>query len=259
MATDKASLLDHPLVSGSVFAPRRNEVRDVFLVDCEGARLACYRRVVDPDAGTLLHFHGNGETVSDYATDFADFFAGMAVNVCFAEYRGYGGSTGSPTLTALLRDAECVFQVLAVPEERVAVYGRSLGSVCAVELAGRHSRLAGVIVESGIADVLSRIQARITADKLGCTEAELAAEVRRSFDHRAKLAGYRGPLLVIHAEKDGLIDRSHADRLHAWAGGADKRLLIFQKGNHNTVVLSNLVEYQREVSSFLSRIGLTAR
>ena len=49
----------------------------------------------------------------------------------------------------------------------------------------------------------------------------------RYFNHRAKLASYRGPLLVLHADQDDLLDAAHARRLCSWGGGVDKRLMLF--------------------------------
>jgi pimeloyl-ACP methyl ester carboxylesterase len=65
-----------------------------------------------------------------------------------------------------------------------------------------------------------------------------------------------GPLLVLHADHDQFLDRSHAERLHAWGGGSDKRLVVFPEGNHNTILHANYVEYLREVSEFLRQTGV---
>ena len=46
----------------------------------------------------------------------------------------------------------------------------------------------------------------------------MIAEVERHFDHKKKLSSYNNPLLILHTENDGLIDISHAERNHQWAG-----------------------------------------
>jgi pimeloyl-ACP methyl ester carboxylesterase len=251
-------LLDHPVLSQRLFFPRRDRPADPFLVECGGAQLACLRRARHPGAGTLLHFHGNGEVVADYAGDFADGVLDLGVNVCFAEYRGYGASDGTPALAAMLDDGEHILDALGLPAERVAAFGRSLGSLYAVELARRRPGLAGLVLESGIADVMDRLLVRVTAEELGCTDEELEAEVGRQFDQRAKLGRYRGPLLVLHTEHDGMLDRSQAERLHAWGGGADKELVVFPHGNHNSILLANRDAYLEVLGAFLRRVGLVA-
>lgn len=250
-------IVDHPLISRQIFYPRPSDVESTLAVDVPGARLACFYHHRYANAGVLLHFHGNGEMAADYAEGYAEFFLRMGANVCFAEYRGYGGSTGVPALGAMLGDGERIVQALGVPPERVVAFGRSLGCVYAMELARRLPRLAGLILESGMADLLDDLTPPVDeADQLGCTAEELLAEIRTHFDFRAALEVYHGKLLVLHADQDAWIPRSHAERLHAWGGGSDKKLVIFPDGDHNTILFANVIEYVAEVTGFLRRAGI---
>jgi len=52
----------------------------------------------DKAAQVILFFHGNGEIVSDY-NDYGPVYSNMGINVLPVDYRGYGRSTGSPTVT----------------------------------------------------------------------------------------------------------------------------------------------------------------
>jgi pimeloyl-ACP methyl ester carboxylesterase len=243
--------LDRPDVSEQVFYPRRTTLEPPLFVDVDGARLACYIHHHHPEAGMVLHFHGNGELASEYSAGYASLFLGLGVNVCFAEYRGYGLSTGRPALLAMLPDGERVVQALGVPPGRLIAFGRSLGSLYAAELARRLPGLAGLILDSGVADLLDSGLLEDFADEPGVVD-----EVRQWFDQRAKLATYRGRLLVLHAAQDDLLPASHAERLHAWGGGADKRLVLFDDGNHNTILFANLAAYVRELGDFLRRAGV---
>ena len=250
-------LVDHPLISHRVFSPRPTNLEPTCRVDVEGAHLGCYSFRRHSQAGTVLYFHGNGELAAEYATGSAEFFLCLGVNVCFAEYRGYGASTGTPTLGAMLGDGERIVRALGVPAERLVVFGRSLGSVYAIELARRLPQIAGLILESGIADVYETWPvADSTLERCGFTRGELRQEAATHFDHRAKLQGYEGPLLVLHSAYDQLLDRTHAERLHNWGGGSDKRLVVFPNGNHNTILSANYMEYVREVAQLLRRAGV---
>jgi hypothetical protein len=182
----------------------------------------------------------------------------IGVNACFAEYRGYGLSSGSPSLTAMLGDGEQIVRALGVPVERLVVYGRSLGSIHAIELVQRFPRIAGLVLESGIADLLERLLLRVTPSDLNTSEAGLAEEVSRHFDHQAKLSRYRGSLLVLHARNDLILDPSHGKRLHDWGSGTDKELVIFPEGDHNSLITANFVEYQKSLKAFLQRVGVVS-
>src|SRR6185503_9648078 len=112
-AKTRRSILDHPTLSRRYFCPRRDAPPDIFWVDCEEARLACVYVAPHPEALTVVHFHGNGEVVADYLPEFAADLTALGVNVLFAEYRGYGASSGEPGLAHILDDVPAI--VKAVP------------------------------------------------------------------------------------------------------------------------------------------------
>jgi pimeloyl-ACP methyl ester carboxylesterase len=251
------SLLDHRLLASRLFFPRKDRIPDPFLVTAADGetQLACFRASPHRRAPTLLHFHGNGEVVADYLPDMADEFTRLGVNVLFAEYRGYGMSTGSPALEAVLDDAACILAALGESPTDVILFGRSLGSLFAIDLASKHPDVRGLVLESGIADPLDTVLSRVTPAELGVSRSELAAAVADRLDHQAKLGCYAGPLLVLHAANDRLVLRSHAERNFAWAAtpAAEKELVLFPRGNHNTIFLSNYDEYTEALRRFLAR------
>lgn len=253
-------ILDHPLLASRYFLPRNGEMEGVLFVPAADgkSRLGCFRASpYDSDrALTVLHFHGNAEIVPDYVPAMVNVLNSLGVNVLFAEYRGYGMSTGSPSLNGMLDDAECVFQTLGVPASQIVAFGRSLGSLFAVEVAGRHPGIGGLILESGIAEPLDPAITRVSAEDLGASADELTAAVAERVDQHAKLARYGGPLLVMHTAFDMLIPRVHAERLREWGGApaADKRLVVFEKGDHGTIYAVNQAKYQAELAGFFGRI-----
>jgi uncharacterized protein len=255
-AMDFSAVLDHPLISQQVFFPRPSGVTPTLRVDVGGIELGCYLRRIDPEACTVLYFHGNGELAAECDRYYSAMFTDMGINVCFAEYRGYGASGGTPTLAGMLGDGERIVEALGVPPERVIAFGRSLGSLYAVELARRLPKLGGLVIESGIADVLDLWPLEKVVAYIGGDAVEITRAITACLDQRTKLEGYTGPLLVMHAIDDQLLEPSHAERLHAWGGGTDKRLVIFPQGNHNSIFAANATKYLSEVRSFLRKVQL---
>jgi pimeloyl-ACP methyl ester carboxylesterase len=167
-------------------------VDDPFIVEVDGAELTCYRKVIDPDGYTVVHFHGNGESVSDYVPDLADVFARMGLNSLFVEFREYGGSTGEAQLVAMLGDGAAAIAAAGVVPEKVIAFGRSIGSLYAIELAHRHPEIGGLIIESGIADPAERFLTYADLAATGIDESDVVAELKRHFNHNRKLSGYGG-------------------------------------------------------------------
>jgi hypothetical protein len=244
-------ILDHPIIGERYFFPRPTPPPDPFTVESGEQELVCARHIVDPSARTMVHFHGNGEVVADYLPGFVEMIEGvLGWNVFFAEYRGYGGSTGRPGLGALLEDVPAIHEAVGRSPSEIVVFGRSVGSIPAIEYAARYPDIGGLVLESGIADPLERVLLRASPSELGVTREELEAQARHHLDHREKLSGYAGPLLVMHARGDHLVDVTHAERNYSWAGGDRRELVLFDRGDHNSIFAANRRAYLEALRSF---------
>lgn len=251
------TILDHPVITQRVFFPRPAVSQPTLRIDVGGAELGCHVRHADSAALTVIYFHGNGELAAECDLYFGGMFTDLGVNVCFAEYRGYGASGGKPALTGMLGDGERIVTALGVPPEQVVAFGRSLGSLYAVELARRLPQLGGIVLESGIADALDIWPLGEVVAQVGCNAADITEANSTCLNQRIKLQGYTGPLLVMHTANDQLVDPSHAQRLHTWGNGADKRLVLFPRGNHSTIFAANATNYRSEIRRFLRDIKPT--
>ncbi len=248
------SILDLPMISGRYLFPQTRRVADAEMIDVGDAKLACFRRTVNFDGLTLVHFHGNGEAVADYVPDMAEKFADLGLNSFFVEYRGYGDSTGDARLVAMLGDGERAMKEAGIDPARTIAMGRSIGSLYAIELVSRVPSIAGLILESGIADPYERFLTKADVARSGFSEQEMLAETKLHFHHKKKLLKYSNPMLVMHTENDGIVDITHAERLHKWASSRQKRLVRFSRGDHNTIFATNQNDYLAAIATLAKTI-----
>lgn len=249
-----ATLLDHPIVSSRYFFPRNEVFTNPYWVDAaDGSRLGCYYQAEHPAAKTVVYFHGNGEIVADYLPGFAEWIAQAGYNLLLAEYRGYGMSTGRPTLVSMLEDVSAILTQLGIPEEQIVLFGRSIGSLHAVHGVYRHPRIAGLILESGVADLTQRFFQRVDPVELGVVRQEVVRALRQHFDYAAKLAGFQGQTLILHTRLDELVPVRHAELLHA-AAPEPKTLHVFERGGHNDIFYWNREAYMQLVEQFLATL-----
>lgn len=247
--------LDHPLISQRYFFPRPTRPPEPFEVQgADGVVLQCARHEHDPAAPWVVFFHGNGEVVADYWPDWAELFARMGVNTFFAEYRGYGGSTGTPALTAMLDDVPLLVEAVGAPPSQLIFFGRSIGALYAVEAAHRFPGAAGLVLESGVADLLERVLLRVSPEDIGTTHEGLQREVRDRFNHRLKLRAFTAPALILHAIQDDLVAPSHAERHHTWLGSQERRLLLLPRGDHNSIFFANASAYVTALQEFFALV-----
>ena len=248
-----SELLDHPIISERYFFPRTAPIPRPFLVECDGATLACSYHQIAADGFTIVHFHGNGEVVADYLHGFPELIGRMACNCFLAEFRGYGGSTGRPQLGRMLADVQPTIAAIQQPIDKLILFGRSVGSLFAIKAAELFPDVAGLILESAIADPLERLLLRVHPEELGTSPAGLAKAVCAAMNTRQIMARFNRPTLILHTRHDGLIDASHAERLAEWCGGP-VRLKIFPQGSHNDIMYVNGQQYFALIDEFLQSL-----
>ncbi|MBN2398468.1 MAG: alpha/beta fold hydrolase [Deltaproteobacteria bacterium] len=254
--------LDRPEILNFLFYPRREDgpsgtggtVHDLRIpVEGQvtvGARL----HHAGEAASTILFFHGNGEIVADY-DDLGPLYVRKGINFLPVDYRGYGRSTGTPTVTAMMRDCHTIFAYVRnwLAEEGytgpVIVMGRSLGSASALELAAHYrDRIAGLIIESGFAYLMPLLRLiGVSPAGMGITEEDGSHNIE-------KIRTFDGPTLIIHAQFDQIIPLSDGEALYEASAAEDKRLLVIPGADHNTIFIRGFQEYMVAIGDFLARI-----
>lgn len=178
----------------------------------------------------------------------------MGANLLLAEFRGYGMSNGEPGLVTMLDDVRLIVEASGVPPERIIFFGRSLGSLYAMHGLSLYPQAAGLIIESGLADPLERILVRIEPRNVGASMEALQAAVKKHLNQKQKIETFKRQVLILHSRNDDLVNVSHAERLYKWAN-EPKQLLIFERGDHNTILAVNEEEYFNAVERFVASCG----
>ncbi len=251
--------LDHPLILPVVFHPRKaahsstdnTGTTDHHIPVQDGCTIGA-RFHAGVRAGTnILFFHGNGEIVPDY-DDLGPIFNQMGSNLLAVDYRGYGESTGHPTVQGMMTDCHAVYNYTRDWLARsghtgpLVVMGRSLGSVSALELAAAYPKqIDGLILESAFAFTIPLLQMLGADLSAGVTEA-------MGFGHLEKIKSFTGPTLVIHAEHDHIIPYSDGWALYEASGADSKQLVQIRGANHNDIFLHGFNVYMQAIATFTS-------
>jgi hypothetical protein len=162
-------------------------------------------------------------------------------------------STGHPALVGMLEDVAPILQSLHLPDQKIVLFGRSIGSLYAMHGVSQRPQIAGLIIESGVADLAERFFQRVLPEELGMSKADVVNELRKYFDYAQKFGGFQGQTLIMHTRFDELIDARHAELLYA-AAREPKQLKIFDQGGHNDIFFRNRAEYMQLVEAFLAAV-----
>ena len=228
---DRLVFLPHP-------ASYRDDGRFLKIAGADGVRVAALY-LPNPQARyTLLFSHGNAEDLGDNL-EFLEGLHKAGFAVLAWDYRGYGTSEGTPSERTLYSDGQAVYDYLVrelkTPPERVLVFGRSLGSVTAVDLAARQP-VAGLILEGGL-----------TSGQRVLLPFPLFPFDR--FSNLEKMGRVRCPVLVIHGTADEVIPFRHGEALFR-AAREPKRNWWVENAGHNDLAYSAGAEYGRRLQEF---------
>ncbi|WP_332682057.1 alpha/beta hydrolase [Bosea sp. (in: a-proteobacteria)] len=202
-------------------------VEEVGLTAADGVKLVAW--MVPPREGkpVLLYFHGNAGNLASRRARFRsltqDGTGLFAVN-----YRGYGGSGGTPSEEGLAQDARAAYAaaVARFGAERLVGYGESLGTGVVLKLAAERP-LKAVILEApylSTAAVAQQLYPYVPVSWL----------MHDQFRSDRAIGGVKAPLLFLHGVRDGVIPYSQGEALFALAN-PPKRFVRFPEGSHENL------------------------
>lgn len=158
-----------------------------------------------PDAASrawVIFLHGNDSTIASRLNILHDEqLSKLGLNVFAPEYRGFGGVEGTPSETGLDVDARAAYDYLRrelhADPTRIVIYGWSLGSAVAVDLAS-HVDEAAVILEGAPASIVAIGQQRYPFFPIRLM-------IRNPFESIRKIDKVGSPLLFLHSPEDEII------------------------------------------------------
>jgi fermentation-respiration switch protein FrsA (DUF1100 family) len=220
---------------------------EVFLNTSDGERIhGLYFYGVKSDV--ILYFHGNAGDLSGWKFVAQDFTT-VGYNVLLIDYRGYGKSSGAISEEGLYKDAAAAYSFLVKDKgyspANIIIYGRSIGSGVAVDLASEQ-RCKGLVLESPYSSL-----ATLANEKIPFFFPSLY--LRYSFNNLQKIEQVRCPVIFLHGAADELIPATHTERLFNKFSGKKTKLII-PKGTHND--LNSFEEYNHFLTQVLPRVFL---
>jgi uncharacterized protein len=230
-----------------------------FVATADGEKL--YRaRFTHPDAkSVVVFFNGNMSTVEKHAAPTAAKLAkDWHPDFVFVDYRGYGQSSGKPSLETLQADALRVFadeqRRARSSNKKLMLAGYSIGGVVAGAVL-ENSRPDAALLIATVTDVKDMMaQVMPTYTKLLF---RVSIDPRLdAIDNRRALSRYNGPLLVVAAERDSQTPASMSKALFDAAAtpNADKQLVIAKGAEHGDVL--DAPEFRETLKLFVGKNGL---
>jgi fermentation-respiration switch protein FrsA (DUF1100 family) len=193
---------------------------------------------------TLLFCHGNAGNLS-HRVEKLRRLSSLGVNIFIFDYAGYGQSAGRPSEKATYRDVQAAYAYLIgqrrTRPDQIVLYGESLGSAVAVDLAVIKP-VRAVILESPFTST-------IAMGELLLPWLPVRAIVRHRYDTLSKIARVNVPLLILHSRDDEIVPFTMARQLYE-AATAEKDFLELQGGHNDGFEISGAT-YTEKIAQFL--------
>lgn len=208
-----------PMERGFIFFPDRTifetpadiglVFEDLYLLTPDGVKINAWFVPYPESRVTLLWFHGNAGNLSNRVDQLRHFHREVKLNVMMIDYREYGRSEGQVTEEGTYQDALASYDYLLTRPElepaKIIVFGQSLGSAIAVELAVQR-QVHGLILEAPFTSVPAMARATMPWLPIGSL-------FSTKYDTLSKIGGVEAPLLILHGDRDEIVPYSQGRRV----------------------------------------------
>ncbi len=207
----------------------------------------------------ILYAHGNKYNMDLYwqRTKLLANMGGRKhrFGVLTFDYQGYGLSEGKPTEAGMYDDADACLQWLkahGLTNDRLVVYGFSLGSACTTELTAspRSMTPSKLILESPFSN-----SDAIANDGAGGFNVSASFFADTKIDNAAKIRNVKQPFLWLHGVKDDFLKiDTHGEIVWKNYGGTKGTAVRVAEGVHSTVPNTlGYVNYMKIIADFVTK------
>lgn len=207
------------------------KVAEVTLVTPDGERLVAWWSPPAAGKAVIIDYQGQGGAPSHRVHRIRPFVED-GFGILTLAYRGFGGSTGTPSEAALVADGKLAFdwvKARGIDPSRIVLFGESLGTGVAVQVAADRP-VAGIILDSPYSSLTDVAQGRfpwIPVQWLMLDRFESARHIER----------VSSPILIYHGDSDTVVPYALGKKLYAAA--RSPKVLLTIPGGHHTVPFEN--------------------
>jgi fermentation-respiration switch protein FrsA (DUF1100 family) len=220
------------------------QAQEIKLTSDDGETLIAWHIAPRGEKPVVIYFQGNAGA-SNLRVERFKWLTADGTGLLALSYRGYGGSTGTPSEDGFIRDARAAYDFASArnPAKRIVLFGESLGTAVAIALAAERE-VGGLILDAPFTSAADVAAAAYPF-------APVRWLIKDTFRSDQRIARVSAAMLVLHGERDNIVPVSFGERLFALARDP-KRMMRFPQGGH-----VNLDDYgaAKAVKEFLAELA----
>lgn len=234
---------------------------DIFFRTVEGMQLhGWFLPSKGNTKGTVYFLHGNAQNISAHIRS-VHWLPGKGYHVFMLDYRGYGDSTGAPSVAGVLDDIQTGFDWLVqnpkVQKGPIFLLGQSLGASLGIYFMGtKHNAkrdLAGVILDAPVSNFRKIAREKLNGFWLTWPfQYPISLLVSNNYNPEDVIRSISPvPVLIMHSNEDMVVPSSHGKALFELAG--EPKFFIQTKSRH--ISTFKYKEYRQIVLEFMARFN----
>lgn len=213
------------------------DMEDVTISTQDGVQLHAWYKAPADNKPVILYLPGNAGN-RGYRVRLARFFMDAGYGILLLDYRGYGGNPGKPDEMGLYADGRAGIQFLKTQSAPIVIYGESLGTAVAVQMAMEFP-ICALILQSPLTSMTAVSRYWYPW---------LPVYLKDRYNSLQKIKDIHRPLLILHGEQDHIIPLQQGLELYKEAH-KPKEMLIFPKKGHNDLWDE---EFAKKVMAFIA-------
>lgn len=236
---EKLLFIPQKLPAAFVFKSENNFTEET-IPSKTGNKLNCLFFPADASKGLIVYLHGNGGSLERWSGVASDFLP-LHYDLLIYDYAGYGKSTGDFSEENLFLDAQAVYDFAKqkTSEDRIVIYGRSLGTGIGAHLASQNNP-EKLILEApyySMVDLSKHLYPFLPSFLL-----------RYPLRTDLFIQHVRCPVTIFHGTEDEIIYTASSEKLRTLFKPGDQ-LIEIAGGHHND--LKHFAAYRQAISSIL--------
>lgn len=247
------------------FDPTKNGYfpQDVWFHSLDGTKLHGWWIPAKDAVGTIVQFHGNSQNLSSHFASLA-WLTRERYNLFTFDYRGYGKSEGNPDAEGIYHDGMVALDTawrlhakqFGTRKARFVVVAQSLGVIIATRAFSdfRHQKEThALVLDSGFCSFKDMVQEKMATIWITWPFSPLGRlSVSDKYGCDTVLPEIQTPLLVVHDERDPVVDFSNSVEIFQRAGSSRKLFWKLSEGGHVSVFASEKKERRSQFLKYLS-------
>jgi fermentation-respiration switch protein FrsA (DUF1100 family) len=206
------------------------DMEDISLITADGLTLHAWYKAPVEQNPVILYLPGNAGN-RGYRVRLARFFMNAGLGVLLLDYRGYGGNPGKPSEAGLYQDGRAGMKFLKTQTHPVVLYGESLGTGVATQLATEFP-ICALVLQSPFTSMTALARNWYPW---------LPILVKDRFNSIQKIKTVRRPVLILHGVKDTIVPYQQGLELFKEAN-KPREIVSFPKKGHNDLWDENFAQ-----------------